>query len=142
MRGCRGISPARFSSGECKLAQRSGDFLLPSRGAICISGVDGMSQKLSPLWGRAACSDTLLNVYCCFRFGRKHPLAAPRRSYGSGLTEEAGISNSHFLEVSLNFFHPDRAFVFALSFSPSSLSILFQSSLLVYSLSLALKQTE
>lgn len=142
MRGCRGISPACFSSSKCKLAQQSGDFLRRLLGAICISGVDGMSQKLSLLWGRAACSDMLLNVYYCFPFGRKHPVAAPQSSYGLGLTGEAGISNSRFLKVSLNFSHPDRAFVLALSLSPSSLSVLFQTSLLPYSLSFALKQTK
>lgn len=142
MRGCQGISPACFSSSERKLAQQSGDFLLRLLGAICISGVDGMSQKLSQLWGGVACSDMLPKVCCCFPFGRKHLVAAPQRSYGSGLTREAGISNSHFLKVSLNFSHPDGAFVLALSLSPSSVSILFQSSLFLYSPSSALKQTK
>lgn len=104
-------------------------------------GGRGVPETVPALGSR---SDVLLDVCCCFPFGRKHPVAALQKSYGAGLTGEAGISNSHFFKVFfLNFSHPDRAFVLALSLSPSSLSIPFQSSLLpCYSLSLALKQTE
>lgn len=92
-RGGAWCSPGCFFSSKDKLAQRSGAFLLLLLTAICISGVAGTSQQLSPLWGCAVAMSAAAV-----------PSAQSCSNRSSRWTGEAARLDLHFLQIFLNLF--------------------------------------